>query len=79
MKSSFKSQLVKIGKAIGNRSGGLSCFAVQFNSGEYGYLNSSDLTLGTLDYVSGHKKYSLFKTVNDKTKTEDDYRKNLES
>ena len=77
MENSFKNKLVEIGTAIGNRSGRLSCFAVQFNSGEYGYLTSNDLTLGTLDYVRGDKRYSLFRTDSDDKKTEEDYRKKL--
>ena len=75
MENSFQDQLVEIGKAIGKRGGSLSCFAVQFNSGDYGYLASNDCTLATLDYVRGNKRYSLFRNVSEQTKTEEDYRK----
>lgn len=77
MENSFQDQLVEIGKAIGKREGSLSYFAVQFNSGEYGYLSTNDWTLGTLDYVRGNKRYSLFRTVSEQAKIEEAYRKKL--
>ncbi|BCZ47181.1 hypothetical protein psyc5s11_32480 [Clostridium gelidum] len=63
MENSFQSQLVEIGKAINKRNGALSYYAVQFDSGEYGYLTSGEGTLKTLDYVRGDKIYSLFKSA----------------
>ena len=61
MENSFQCQLVNIEKGVGKRNGNLSHYAVQFDSGEYGYLTSDDETLGTLDYVRGDKIYKLFK------------------
>jgi hypothetical protein len=63
MENSFQSQLVETKEAIGKRNGLLSYFAVKFGSGEYGYLVDSDWTLGTLDYIRGDKRYSLFKSA----------------
>ena len=63
MENSFQSKLVEIKQAIGKCNGSLSYYAVQFDSGEYGYLTSDDGTLGTLDYVRGDKRYPLFKSV----------------
>jgi hypothetical protein len=40
--------------------GGCSYFAVEFDSGEYGYLFSSDETLDTLSYVREDTVYRLF-------------------
>jgi len=62
MENSFQGQLVETGKAIGKHNGSLSYFSVHFDSGEYGYLTAKG-TLGTLDYIRGDKRYSLFKTV----------------
>jgi hypothetical protein len=61
MKDSFQSHLVDINEAIGKRNGDLSIYAVKLESGEYGYL-FGDGTLGTLEYVCGDKRYSLFKS-----------------
>lgn len=63
MENSFQSKLVEINQSIGKCNGSLSYYAVQFDSGEYGYLTSDDGTLGTLDYVRGDKRYLLFKSV----------------
>ncbi len=40
--------------------GGCSYFAVEFDSGEYGYLFSSDETLDTLSYIREDTVYRLF-------------------
>jgi hypothetical protein len=61
MKDSFESHLVDIKEAMGKRNGALSHYAVKLESGEYGYL-IGDGTLGTLEYVCGDKRYSLFKS-----------------
>ncbi|MBW6410175.1 hypothetical protein [Clostridium weizhouense] len=61
MENSFQCQLVNIEKAVGKRNGTFSYYAVEFDSGEYGYLTSDDETLGTLDYIRDNKIYKLFK------------------
>lgn len=40
--------------------GSYSYNAVKFDTGEYGYLHTSEWTLGTLSYVRGDMMYSLF-------------------
>jgi hypothetical protein len=40
--------------------GAYSYSAVRFDNGEYGYLHTSDWTLGTLSYQRGDNAYALF-------------------
>ena len=40
--------------------GAYSHTAVKFASGEYGYLHTSDLTVGKLSYIRGDMVYGLF-------------------
>ena len=42
------------------RLGIYSYNAVRFDTGEYGYLHTSDWTLGTLSYIRGDMMYTLF-------------------
>lgn len=60
MMDSFKSQFVPIEEAADPVSGNYSYHAVKFDTGEYGYLYSSDWTQGTLFYVRGDMIYALF-------------------
>ena len=48
MEDSFKSQIIPIEEAVNPVKGNYSYHAVKFDTGEYGYLYSSDWTLGTL-------------------------------
>ena len=42
------------------RSGSYSYYAVSFGTGEFGYLNTSDWTLGSLSYIRDDMLYALF-------------------
>jgi beta-lactamase regulating signal transducer with metallopeptidase domain len=61
MVNSFKNKLVPIEEATGSTGlGNYSYHAFKFDTGEYGYLHTSDWTLGTLSYVRGDMRYDLF-------------------
>lgn len=63
MENSFGSQLVAVEKVINKPQANFSYNAVEFDSGEYGYLTTYDFTLGTLNYVRDDMVYSLFRCV----------------
>ncbi|MEN6314265.1 MAG: M56 family metallopeptidase [Clostridiaceae bacterium] len=61
MKDRFSSRFVPIEDVIGSQKiGNYSYDAVKFDTGEYGYLHTSDWTLGTLSYVRDDMMYALF-------------------
>lgn len=61
MKDRFSSRFVPIEEVIGSQKiGNYSYDAVKFDTGEYGYLHTSDWTLGTLSYVRDDMMYALF-------------------
>jgi hypothetical protein len=61
MDNPFRSQFVSIEEVINStRLGYYSHNAVLFDTGEYGYLNTEDGTIGTLSFVRGDMVYRLF-------------------
>lgn len=61
MDNPFGSQFVFIGEVIDStKLGNHSYHAIQFDTGEYGYLYSENGTIGSLLYVRGDMKYHLF-------------------
>ena len=61
MKDRFSSRFVPIEDVINSSEiGNYSHNAVRFDTGEYGYLHTSDGTLGTLSYVRDDMIYALF-------------------
>ena len=61
MKDRFSSRFVPIEDVINSSEiGSYSHNAVRFDTGEYGYLHTSDGTLGTLSYVRDDMMYALF-------------------
>ncbi|MCT4686580.1 M56 family metallopeptidase [Vallitalea sp.] len=76
MDKPFSSQFVSIDEVINSKKfGNYSFEVVRFDTGEYGYLHTSDWTLGSLTYVRGDMVYTLFtekesdksNTLSDKT------------
>lgn len=61
MKNLFKGKFVESRNVIDNKINSLSYSAVEFSSGEYGYLLAKDFNLRALEYVRGEKHYILFK------------------
>jgi len=63
MSNQFGSGFVPIEDVADSKQLGLySHNAIKFDTGEYGYLHSSDWTLGTFTYVRGDMIYRLFDT-----------------
>ncbi|MBN7771779.1 M56 family metallopeptidase [Clostridium aminobutyricum] len=60
LKDSFQAQLVPIETVLHSKFGNYSVQAVVFDTGEYGFLHTSDWTLGTLSYVRDDMTYALF-------------------
>lgn len=61
MNDRFGSNFIPIGDVIDSKKlGNYSYNAVKFETGEYGYLHTSDWTLGTLAYVRDDMMYKLF-------------------
>ncbi|WP_246552286.1 M56 family metallopeptidase [Vallitalea pronyensis] len=61
MDKPFSSQFVSIDEVINSKKfGNYSFEVVRFDTGEYGYLQTSDWTLGSLTYVRGDMVYTLF-------------------
>lgn len=52
-------------KIYHNTGGYCSYRAVRFGTGEYGYMNTSDWTIGTLTYVRGDMVYEMFGVQNE--------------
>ena len=61
MEKAFGSQFVPVGEAVDLALGTYSYNAVKFDTNEYGFLYTSDWTLGTLTYIRGSVSYNLFK------------------
>lgn len=61
MENSFGNQFVPITDVKSSTGiGNYSFNAIRFDTGEYGYLHTSDWTLGTLSYVRDDMMYALF-------------------
>ena len=61
MRNQFGSNFVPIEDVVNSKQLGLYSYnAVKFGTGEYGYLHTSDWTLGTFTYVRGDMIYRLF-------------------
>lgn len=69
----YFSSFVPTDKVIVSETAGTHSYqAVKFDTGEYGYLHTSDWTLGSLTYVRGNMVYELFAEKTNIVYTEED-------
>ena len=79
MSNRFGSNFVSIKDVVDSKQLGLYSFdAVKFDTGEYGYLHTSDWTLGTFTYVRGDMVYKLFEINTNIVYTEEEIQAAME-